>query len=135
MDIEKILLKNQRYSAYYRTDTTRTLDEKFNLDGTPLTDSQLKKFQSLGMGTGQTESEMLLPYITWIAGKLGYFVGLPTTELCKALEGSHIRPSDVRATIREGLLQTYTYEEVEIVEPAPAYERFSAFGKVEREKE
>lgn len=115
------------FSAVYRSDATRELDRMYNLDGTPLADGQIARLSCFGLGLPSAESEALMPYFTFIAGKIGWFAGVPLNELPER------QKRYVGEAKREGWLQTYEHEGTTVIEPAGKLGiRFSRYGRIER---
>src|SRR3989304_8437583 len=96
------------FSALYRSPTTRELDRLYGLDGRSLTDEETKRLEAPFTFLWNTESEIIMPRFTRMAGKLGYFVGVRLNEIPKWFY------SDTRGAIQEGWLQTYWHEDEKI---------------------
>ena len=125
MPVEKVNLdpdKNE-VSAIYYSDTTKALDEMYGLDGSKLTEEQRKRLMSMGLGLGETYSEITVPLFTHAAGLLGRFCGFKKNEA----------KGFVDAAIEEGWLQEYDHEGDKVVELTRKYgEMFSVSGRVLR---
>lgn len=80
-------------SFLYQNDDTRALDERFELDGDPISDNDPRKHEldkcTGYCSLGDSYVERTLSYFVWLARKCGNFIGVREIEI-KKIAGSRL---------------------------------------------
>ena|SRR3989338_1324098 len=127
VDVIRLDKSRQGFSALYRSDTTRYLDEKFGLDGSILTEEEQSMLcAGLAFSMADEYTNHALKRFFGLAAQAGHFAGVPLEELPE-----NARPY-VRSAINDRMLGVYSHEGIEVVEPSNGCETFADRGRIRR---
>lgn len=109
-------VENGPISALYQTADTRKLDALFDLDGQPIDD--VGRLTGPAMWIGRSEQERLMPRFARLAGKAGFFAGVPLQQAPAFFD---LDEHYFRDSVREGYLEQFEHEGVVVISPTAKY--------------